>query len=135
LMTKAEAIKKISKLNKLAEKAGTPQEAETARRAAEDLRRKHSISERELQLRAKAAAFDDLVGRLDAYARTQSQLPAPVFEVLSKIKSDTKEEDKANVLEKVVNMVRVGALLLSRKSMGPVKEIVEETIRRHGLTI
>jgi hypothetical protein len=136
-MTKKEAITKISKLERLAAKAGSAAEASNARRAIDDLKKKHGITERELQVGTKADAFDDLVGRLDAYARSQTRqsLPASVFEVLGTIKSKTAEEDKANALEKLVGVVRVGAFLFGSKGMGPIKEIVEETLKRHSLTI
>jgi len=136
-MTKREAITKISKLERLAAKAGTPQEAANARRAVEDLKKKHGITDRELQMGAKGDAFDDLVGRLDAYARSQTRqsLPASVFEVLGTIKSKTTEEDKAKALENLVGVVRVGSFLFGSKGMGPIKEIVEETLKRHSLTI
>lgn len=136
-MTKKEAITKISKLERLAAKAGSPQEAANARRAVEDLKKKHGITDRELQVGAKAEAFDDLVGRLDAYARSQTRqsLPASVFEVLGTVKSKTSEEDKTKALETLVGVVRVGAFLFGSKGMGPVKEIVEETLKRHSLTI
>jgi hypothetical protein len=136
-MTKKEAISKISKLERLAAKAGSPQEASNARRAIADLKKKHEISDKELQVGTKAEAFDDLVGRLDAYARSQTRqsLPAPVFEVLSKIKTDMKEDDKANALEKLVGAVRIASFLIGSKGMGPVKTIVDETLKKHDLTI
>jgi hypothetical protein len=133
-MTKREAITKISKLERLAAKANS-HEAANARRAIEDLKKKHGVTDRELKVGVKADAFDDLVGRLEAYARTQSQLPAPVFEVLSKVKSDTKEEDKAKALENLVNIVRVATLLFGSKGMGAVKEIVDKTLEQHSLII
>jgi hypothetical protein len=136
-MTKKEAILKISKLEKLANKAGTPQEAANARSVIDDLKKKHSITDGEIQLGAKVDAFDDLVGRLDAYVRSQTkqQLPAPVFEVLSKIKTSTNEEDKAKALKTIVDAVRFTSLLFGTKGMGPIKEIIEETIKKHSLTI
>jgi hypothetical protein len=136
-MTKKDAINKISKLERLAAKAGSPQEAANARRAVEDLKKKHSITDRELQLGAKSDAFDDLVGRLDAYARSQTKqaLPNSVFEVLSKVKSDTNEDDKARALENLVGVVRVASFFFGKSGMGPVKDIVEETLKRHALTI
>jgi hypothetical protein len=136
-MTKREAITKISKLERLAAKAGSPQEASNARRAVEDLKKKHGITDRELQIVGKADAFDDLVGRLDAYARSQTRqsLPASVFEVLGTIKSKTAEDDKAKALDNLVGVVRVGAFLFGTAGMGPIKEIVEETLKRHSLTI
>lgn len=134
-MTKKEVITKISKLERLAAKAGSPQEAANARRAVADLKKKHQITDKELQVGAKAEAFDDLVGSLDAYVRSQTRqsMPAPVFEVLSKIKSDMKEDDKANSLEKLVGVVRVASFLVG--GMGPIKKIVDETLKKHDLTI
>lgn len=134
-MTKKEAITKISKLERLAAKAGSPSEAANAQRAIEDLKKKHGITDRELKVGAKAEAFDDLVGRLEAYARTQPQLPAPVFDVLSGVKSKTNEEDKAKALENFVNVVRIASLLLGPKNMGPIKEIVDKTLQQHSLVI
>lgn len=134
-MTKDDAKGKVSKLLRLAEKAGTPQEADSARRTAAEIKKKYGITDEELSLGTKAAAFDDLVGKLDAHARRHPEMPPAVFEVLTKMKTDMSEDDKAASLVKLVGTIRVAALFLGSKKMGGVKEVVEDALRRYSLTI
>ena len=134
-MTKKEALVRVTKLRRLAERAGSPQEAANARRAIADVCRTHSLSEADITIGTKAEAFDDLMGRLDAVTKGNKDLPHAVAEVLAHLKADMKEEEKAGALEKTVAAVRVGALFLGRKKMGALKDVVEETLKRHSLVI
>jgi Protein of unknown function (DUF2786) len=134
-MTRKDVISKISKLERLAAKAGTPHEAASARAAAEDLKKKHAISDRELSVGGKAAALDDLILKLRAYALRHPDMPPPVVDTIDRFRNESKEEDKAKALETIVNVARVGSLFLGRKGMGPVKDIIDETLKQHGVTI
>jgi hypothetical protein len=133
-MTKTEAILKVRKLRKLAEKNESPGEASSAIATAKDLCRKHNLTEADLTVGTKAEAFDDLIERLDAYTKTRRELPDSIAYVLERMKRDMKEEEKSSALEQVVAAARIGSIFLGKK-MGPVKEIVEETLRRHSLVI
>lgn len=133
-MTRQEAVVKINKLRRLAARAGSPQEAENAKRTASEIRVKFGLTENDLAVSAKAEAFDDILGRIDAHARKSPDLPPPVFEVISGIKKETSEEDKAKGLEKLVGIVRIGALLFGGK-IRPIKSIIEDVLKKHELTI
>lgn len=130
-MTKAEAAEKVAKLLRLAEKAGTPAEAESARRNAKRLIDLHHLTTAELSMGSRAAAFDDLMDELDAYVSKQP-VPAVVREVIDRVRKDTKKEDKSDALGKFVVGLRAAALFVN---VGGIKSTVEEVLKKHGVTI
>lgn len=135
-MTKTDAIKKISKLRRLAERPGSQQEAENARREISRLTQQFSLSESDLTKGIKAEAFDDLAGKLDAYARkNQDKLPAPAIEVIEQLKKKMTEEEKAGALEKLVGTVRLASLILGKSKMGGIKEVVEKVLNEYGVVV
>lgn len=130
-MTRAEAAEKVAKLRRLA--AGTNNEAEaaSAKRRADEIIKQHNLTEVELSAGSRAAAFDDLLTELDGYIR-KHQVPTVVFEVIEKMKKDTKKEDKAKMLEKFATVVRGASLFLD---VGDVKKVLDQVLTKHGVTI
>lgn len=130
-MTREEAAEKVAKLWRLAEKAGTPAEAETAKKTALKLVKEHNLTDRELSMGSRAAAFDDLMSALDTYVSGQP-VPVIVREVIDRMKKDTKKEDKADALGKFVVGLRAASLFVDVRG---IKTIVEEVLKKHGVTI
>ena len=133
-MTKKEAVRKVRKLRKLAENNRSPDETSSALTAARDLCKKYNLTDTDLAQGTKAEAFDELIQKLDTYTKTRRELPESIAYILERLQRDMKEEEKSTALEQVVAAVRIGSIFLGRK-MGPVKEIVEETLRHHSLII
>jgi arginine utilization protein RocB len=134
-MTKSEALEKIRKLQAVAKSTSSREEAENAKRRCEELCKKYSISKEDLALALHVAAFDDLAERLESFARIRSDLPPIVSETIEKMRKGMSQKEKADMLGKVVGGVRIGSMLLGRAKMGPIKEIVDETLRRHEIVI
>lgn len=134
-MTKKEAAEKIAKLRRLAEKAGTPAEAESARRLADKLTQEHGLTDTELSLGSRAAAFDDLMDELDRFVR-KHHVPAAVLETIELVKVKTGKEDKADALGKIVVGVRtVSLFFLFDKTVAAMKTTVDAVLKKHGVTV
>lgn len=130
-MTKNEAAEKVAKLRRLAAGTNNAAEADSARRRADELIKQFGLTEVELSAGSRANAFDDLLTELDGYIR-KHEVPTVVFEVIEKMKKDTKKEDKAKALEKFVTIVRGAALFLD---VGGVKKVMDQVLAKHGVTI
>lgn len=130
-MTKAEAAEKVAKLRRLAAGTNVAAEADSAKRRADELIKQFGLTEVELSAGSRANAFDDLLTELDGYIR-KHEVPTVVFEVIERMKKDTKKEDKAKALEKFVTVVRGAALFLD---VGGVKKVMDQVLAKHGVTI
>jgi hypothetical protein len=130
-VTRAEAAEKVAKLRRLAAGTNNEAEASSARRRADELIKQHNLTEVELSAGSRAAAFDDLLTELDGYVR-KHQVPTVVFEVIEKMKKETKKEDKAKMLEKFATVVRGASLFLD---VGDVKKVLDQVLTKHGVTI
>jgi hypothetical protein len=134
-MTREEAAVKVAKLRRLAEKAGTPAEADSARKMADKLMKEHGLTEVELSKGSRAAAFDELLDRLNAYAQ-KNDIPFAVLEVFERIKKEKTDGDKSAALEKVVGGIRLASLFLGwDKTVKGVKTIIDEVLAKHQVTI
>jgi hypothetical protein len=134
-VTKQEAAKKIAKLKRLAERAGTPAEADTARRTAEQLAREHSLNDDDLQRGAQAAAFDDLVDELSAFVG-RKDVPGPVLSAMEMLKKNTKEEDKASALKKVAVGVKAASVFFGfNPTVTTLQETVERVLKKHDIKL
>jgi len=138
-MTKREAVEKVCKLRRLADRAGTPAEAESARRAASKIMADHRLTSEDIAIEAKCAAFDDLLGRLEVFVATHPERSVPlsvIKDAVSRAKSGTKAEDKARALGAFVGGVRTAFMFASSsKTVIAAKEIVDEVLRAHDVTI
>lgn len=130
-MTRSKAAEKVASIRRLAERAGTEAEADNAKRAAERLIKEHGLTEVEISLGSLAAAFDDLMNEMDTFTRKNSA-PAVVLEVIQKAKKDTKPEDKADALRKIVIAVRAISLFTD---ISKVKNVIDDVLRKHGVTV
>lgn len=136
-MTRLEAMEKVAKLKRLAKRAGSPAEAENARGAAHKIVAKYQLTPRELASGAKANALDDLLGALDSFVKGQREkVPAAVLDVIERVKRDTKPEEKADALEKLVGATRVVAMFFGhRDDVSRIRDIIEQTLQQHEITI
>lgn len=137
MITKKQAAEKVAKLRRVYERPDSGPEGQTARRSAEKLILEHSLTEADLSIGAKVAAFDDLVGQLEIYAKgNQDKLPGSVADAIDKIKNHTKEEDKAEALDKIVGWSKVSALLFGHnKYVRAVKDTIENVLKKHDVKI
>ncbi len=126
-MTREKAAERVVKLRRLATGNNNPKEAEAARRQADQLILEHKLTETELSSGSRIAAFDELLGELDAYVRRQ-QVPTAVFEAIERMKKDTKNEDKAKALKNFVVIVRAASLFIN---LGNLKEVVDRVLTKH----
>ena len=134
-MTRIEAAVKVVKLRRLAERAGTPAEADTARRTADKIMTDHNLTEAELSKGSRAAAFDELLDKLDSYIR-KNDIPVVVFEVIDRIKREKSDDDKSVALEKLVTGVRMASLFFGwDRTVKGVKGIIDEVLAKHKVTI
>ena len=141
-MTKHEAAEKVAKLMRLAKGSSNPHESSTARAQAEKMVREHSLTEEDLTSGARAAAFDELMDSLHAYVRNHPALPdgmfgtsAVVTDVLNRIKN-IKETDKAVWLGRITRNLRIGSALVGDDpTIKGMKKVLDETLRRHDITI
>lgn len=130
-MNRNEAAQKVAKLRKLAAGTNNAAEAASAKRRADELTKQFGLTEVELTAGSRAAVFDDLLTELDGYVR-KHEVPSVVFEVIERMKKDTKEEDKAKMLGKFATVVRGASLFLD---VGGVKKVLDEVLAKHGVTI
>ena len=134
-MTKQEAANKIAKLKRLAERAGTPAEADTARRTAERLAREHNLNDDDLHQGAQAAAFDDLVDELGTFA-AKNDIPAPVLSVMEMLKKNTKEEEKASALKKAAAFLKTASLFFGfNQTVTALQETVDRVLKKHDIKL
>lgn len=135
-MTKKEAIAKVVKLRRLASGNASKPEADSARSHAARICKENDLTEGDLSTGARVEAFDDLVERLDHYAKVHGKdLPGAAVDVLGMVKSKFKEEDKVAALEKLVGAVRIASFLMGRSAMGGIKDVVEEVLQKHGVSV
>jgi len=133
-MTRNEAITKVRKMRNQAKGNNSPAEAATARRLSDELMKKHGLKESDLMADSKTLAFEELLAELESYSRSKS-LPPAVAEAVGMLKKDMSNKEKADALEKIVTVVRIGSLFIGKKHMGPIKEILEETLRKHEIIV
>lgn len=134
-MTKAEAAEKVAKLRQLAESKANAHEADTAKQRADELIKKYGLTENDLSLGSKAAAFDDLIGELDAFVR-RHEVPAAVFEAIDLVRRETTKENKADALGKIVKVVRTASMFFGfDKTVKGVKDTVDGVLTKHKVTI
>lgn len=134
-MTRKEAAEKVAKLRRLAGGAGTSAERATATRVADELTKQHGLTEDELTLGIKAAAFDDLIDELNRFV-SKHDVPSAVLEVLGAIKTSTDKEDKAVTLVRVVQIVRATSMFFGfDSSVKGTKTVVERVLKKHGVTV
>ena len=133
-MTRDEALAKIVKLRNQAKGNSSTSEAANALKIASELMAKYRITEEDLAGDRKTVAFDELLAELDTYSRSR-ELPPSVAEAISMLKKNMSPAEKANALQKIVGIARVGAFFMGSKTLGPVKEIIERTLRRHEIVL
>lgn len=131
-MTRLEAMIKISKLRTLASQSNNAGEAESARRRVAELMKKHGIGESDLHVLSKAAAMDEILTKVGELARS-NELPPAVGEVISRIKKDANEEDKARALDSIVLSVKMASLIVNRKKIGPLRDAISRALETQGL--
>lgn len=132
-MTRKDAAEKVAKLERLAEGTENKAEAETARKTARKIASEHGLSDSELMIGAKAAAFDELVTALDTYA-AKNNIPPAVSFALDKIKKEHKEDDKAASLDKIVKASRFAGMLFGRDvTVKKAVEVIEETLHKYKI--
>jgi len=134
-VTKTEAAEKVAKLRMLAERNPNPNEAKAARERAAKIMAEHGLTEVDISVGARAAAFDELAERLEGFVR-RHEVPAPVYEVFDHIKKKTAKEDKGKALEKIVGIVRLAGLFGAiDPTVKTVKKAVDEVLEKHKITI
>lgn len=133
-MTRDEAISKVRKIRNQARGNDSAPEAATARKLADELMKKHGLKEADLMADSKTLAFEELLAELESYSRSKS-LPPAVSEAISMFKKEMSPPEKADALEKIVTVVRIGSLFMGKKHMGPIKEILEATLRKHEIVV
>lgn len=136
-MTKKQAAEKVAKLRRLAEKAGTKQEGESAELNAKKMIDEFGLTEADLSVGAKAAAFDELIGSLDVFVKNKrDQVPGSVLSVIDQIKKHTKEDDKAAAFEKIVAAVKLGNMLFGHnKTVAAMGDMIETVITKHDVKL
>lgn len=132
-MTKKEAAAKVRKLRNQAKGTSSPHEAETARRLADEIMTKNGLVEGDLAAPAKVLAFEELLAELEVISRS-NELPPAVADVVGMVKKNMTDEEKSDMLGKVVSGVRLGSLFFGKK-MGRIKDVVESTLRKHEVVI
>lgn len=134
-MTRTEAAAKVEKLRRLAKRAGSPAEADTARRTADKITAEHKLTLDELTVGAKVLVFDDLCTKLEAFVRGQS-VPGPVIDAIGKLRTSASVEEKKKALTQIVGATRVASLFFgSSKMISELKQIVDETLAAHEVQI
>lgn len=133
-MTREEAIAKVVKLRNQAKGGSSPSEAASAMKIASELMAKYKLTEMDLGTDRKTVAFEELLAELESYSRSQ-ELPPSVAEAVSMLKKNMTPVEKAKALEKITGAVRIGAFFLGKKQMGPIKDIIERTLRKHEIVI
>lgn len=136
-MNRSEAVTKVLKLRNLAARAGSPAEADTARRTASKFVQEFSLTEKELSIGNKARAFDDLASRLYSFLHKHSgEIPSSVGDLLPTIKRKTEDTEKAAGLDKIVTGIRVVSMFLGHvKAVQDLKNIIETVLREHDVTV
>jgi hypothetical protein len=132
-VNKEEAITKVRKLQNQAKGTNSSHEAETARKLADELMKKHGLVERDLVAPAKVLAFEELLAELESLSRSK-ELPPAVSEALGMLKKNMTNEEKTDALEKIVAIVRVGSLFFGKK-MRVIKDVVEATLQKHEVAV
>jgi len=134
-MTRAEAAAKVEKIRRLARRAGTAAEADTAKNTADKIVREHKLTEDELTIGAKVHAFDDLCVKLETFVRGQS-VPGPVLDAITRLKTSASIEEKKKALAQIVGITRVASLFFgSSKLVSGLKKIIDETLAAHEVQI
>jgi hypothetical protein len=137
-MNKQEAIGRIAKLDRVVKNsASSPNEIDTARKSIAELTQRFGLTAFDLQVSAKAEAFDDLMKELDRYLTKKSdQLPPAVFDVISRIQRDVSEMEKADSLDKIVAGIRVASMLFGfNKSVAGIKKTITVVLEKHQISI
>ena len=127
---------------RLAKGSPNPHEAANARTQAEKLVREHSLTEEDLTSGVRAAAFDDLVDTLHAFARNHPALPEGIFgtsaiitDVLNRIKN-IKETEKSYWLGCITGTIRTASLIGGDSpSIRVLKKILDDTLRKHDVAV
>ncbi len=134
-MTRAEAAKKVEKARRLAKKAGTAEEADTAKRVAEKLIKDHGLTDEELEAGAKIQVFDELCDRLGDYV-ARHEVPRPVIDAIEKLKTSASEKEKKAALSKIVGAVRLASLFFgSDKTVAGAKKIIDDVLLTYEVKI
>lgn len=136
-MTKKQAAEKVAKLRRLAEKAGTKQEAESARRNADKIVSEFGLTDAELQTGAKAAAFNDLIDSLDSFVRTRrAMVPGSVMGAIEQVKASTNESEKATAFDRIAAAVKLGNLLFGHdKTVAAIGDLLANVAEKHGIKL
>ena len=133
-MTREEAVAKIRKLRNKAKSTNSPAEAASARKIANEMMTKWGLEESDLAADAKTLAFEELLDKLESYAAGK-ELPAAAREAIIMLRKEMSAAEKADVLTNVVWIVRTGALFSSNKEVKEIKNIVEETLHNHQVSV
>jgi hypothetical protein len=134
-MTRKEAAEKVAKLRKLAERAGTAAEGDAARKIANELTAQHGLTEVELSVGSRAAAFDDLMDELNRFVK-KHDVPSAVLEVIEAVKAGTGKDDKAGALVNIVTVVRTTSMFFGfDKTVKQVKSVVDRVLKKHSVTV
>lgn len=134
-MTRQEAAQKIAKLRRLAERAGTPAEAENARGAMEKLMKQFGLTDAELAIGRRAAAFDDLLEDLNRFVG-RHDVPQPVFMVIEHFKKNVAEGEKSDALSKIVTGVRAASFFFGGDpTVKKLKASIDEVLTKHQVTV
>jgi hypothetical protein len=141
-MSKRGAAEKVAKLMRLAKGSSNPHEAATARAQAEKIVKAQGLTENDLTSGERAAAFDDLVDTVHAFVLNHPAIPDGMFgtsaivtDVLNRIKN-IKETEKATRLGQITSVVRTAAFIAGDDpTIKGIKKILDDTLRKHEITI
>lgn len=136
-MTKKQAAEKVAKLRRLAEKAGSKEESQNAYRAIDKLILQYQLTDAELAVGAKAAAFDDLISSLDSFVRTRrEQVPGSVMGAIEQVKKSTNEDEKAAAFDKIAVTVNLGNMLFGHnKTVAAIGDLLASVAEKHGIKL
>jgi hypothetical protein len=140
-VTKADAIKKIADLLRVANSTSNPHESETARRIATKLSNEHHVNEKDLKTSSYVAAYDELVKTLTDKLNDKLAFRHSVFglrQVLDHVTpalSGLGDEEKVNRVLAIVKIVRgVNLLAGTVPAIGEVSTLVESIVRKYEIT-
>lgn len=147
-MTKQEAAERVAKLIRLARDNANPHEAEAARSQARKIVTEHDLSVEELSAGQKAAAFDELLTKIQRVVSSHPAVPEGLFDtssvisgLVSKMETMTKES-KSKRLDEACKLLDAAAMVdgilgtvgLSTSLIRTVKKIFDDTLAAHNLT-
>jgi len=138
-MVKTEIIQKILKLKKLSQGNSNPHEAESAKTKMLELMKEHDISDGEIKVEEKAAAFDELVQEIKSFSLKNPSIPSifggtSVIDGVLDVLKSAKDAEKAVRLDQIRSMIGTASLLLGRnKTFIGIRDIIEKIIKKHAL--